>query len=86
MILWRVQSVTYNKSINYYLTIATMEALQFDAQTKMLAVINTEIPKIKKDNEVLVKVAYAGICGTDLHIIQVCIYFYYLVLHEFWVG
>lgn len=63
-----------------------MEALQFDAQTRMLAVINTEIPKIKNDNEILVKVAYSGICGTDLHIIQVFIYFYVIltITNNYW--
>lgn len=48
-----------------------MDALQFDAQSKKLELANINIPKIRRCDEVLVKVAFSGICGTDLHIIQV---------------
>lgn len=34
-----------------------------------LRVEDRPIPKIK-DNEVLIKVAFCGICGTDIHIIK----------------
>ena len=34
-----------------------------------LSVITTPIPHVSSSNEVLVKVAFSGICGTDLHII-----------------
>lgn len=47
-----------------------MEALQYSAKDKKLSLVNLPIPKIKEDCDVLIKVAYSGICGTDLHIIQ----------------
>lgn len=34
-----------------------------------LSVITTPIPHVSSPNEVLVKVAFSGICGTDLHIL-----------------
>ncbi|MFY9413997.1 MAG: alcohol dehydrogenase catalytic domain-containing protein, partial [Tepidanaerobacteraceae bacterium] len=33
-----------------------------------IQIIEREMPKIEKDDEVLVKVKYAGICGSDMHI------------------
>jgi len=47
-----------------------MEAIQFDVVKKTLKVAKKEIPKVTEPNQVLIKVAYAGICGTDLHVIQ----------------
>lgn len=47
-----------------------MEALQYSAKDKKLSLVKIPIPKIEKDDDVLIKVAYSGICGTDLHIIQ----------------
>ena len=29
------------------------------------------LPIIENDDEVLIKVEYAGLCGTDIHIVQV---------------
>ncbi|XP_014273645.1 uncharacterized protein [Halyomorpha halys] len=46
-----------------------MEALQFDPQKKVLSLIQHEKPKITSDDELIVEVAYAGLCGTDIHII-----------------
>ncbi|KAJ8668174.1 hypothetical protein QAD02_009837 [Eretmocerus hayati] len=46
-----------------------MEYLSFDAPKKKLELKNGPIPVPKKD-EVLVKVAYSGVCGTDLHILE----------------
>lgn len=49
-----------------------MEAVVFDGNTLTLKYQKDyPIPKITKDDEVIVKVHYSGICGTDLHIIQV---------------
>lgn len=47
-----------------------MEFLSFDVSSKKLAIEKCAIPK-PKPNEVLVKVAYSGICGTDIHILDV---------------
>ena len=35
-----------------------------------LSIITTPIPHVSSPNEVLVKVAFSGICGTDLHILR----------------
>lgn len=48
-----------------------MEALQFDCKQKKVSVVKTAVPTIVENDDVIVKVAYAGICGTDLHIIDV---------------
>ena len=34
-----------------------------------LSIITTPIPHVSSQNEVLVKVAFSGVCGTDLHIL-----------------
>ncbi|XP_050292991.1 uncharacterized protein LOC126733639 [Anthonomus grandis grandis] len=47
-----------------------MEALRFTGQTKVLEYVQIPVPKISKPDQVLIKVAYAGLCGTDLHIIE----------------
>ena len=45
--------------------------LKYGHQMEMDGVAITEIPKpVPKENEVLIKVAACGICGTDLHIID----------------
>ncbi|PSN45209.1 hypothetical protein C0J52_07142 [Blattella germanica] len=48
-----------------------MEAVQFNPQTKQLALVKVPTPTSPKGNQVVVKVAYSGICGTDLHISEV---------------
>ncbi|CAH0549581.1 unnamed protein product [Brassicogethes aeneus] len=47
-----------------------MEALQYTAREKKLQLVQIPIPKVSLPNQILIKVAYAGICGTDLHIIE----------------
>jgi len=48
-----------------------MEALLFDQKTLSLKyTTNREIPKLELENDILVEVEYAGICGTDVHIIE----------------
>lgn len=46
-----------------------MEAIQYDASSKQLALSQVEIPRVQHPDDVLIQVAYAGVCGTDLHII-----------------
>lgn len=53
-------------SSRYY----TMEAIQFNFGEKKLELVQKPIPTIKDPSHILVKVAYSGICGTDLHIIE----------------
>lgn len=48
-----------------------MEAIQFNPAKQELNLIKKEKPKAPVGDEVLVKVAYSGICGTDLHIAEV---------------
>ncbi|XP_049883883.1 uncharacterized protein LOC126379235 [Pectinophora gossypiella] len=48
-----------------------MEAVVFDGKTLSLKYEkNYPMPKVINDDDVIVKVEYSGICGTDLHIIQ----------------
>ena len=44
-----------------------MKVLQVEKPGK-LVMIEKEIPRIKSDNEVLIKVRAVGICGSDMHI------------------
>lgn len=59
------------KGINFLFTDPMMEAIQFDPQNKTLSLIKVPLPADPKKNEVVIRVAYAGICGTDLHITEV---------------
>ncbi|XP_074025911.1 D-altritol 5-dehydrogenase [Leptinotarsa decemlineata] len=47
-----------------------MQAINFTAKTKKLELVQIPIPKLSNPNQILIKVAYSGICGTDLHILQ----------------
>ncbi|XP_029177633.1 uncharacterized protein LOC114945542 [Nylanderia fulva] len=47
-----------------------MEYLSFDASTKSLTLKKRGILPKPASNEVRIKVAYSGICGTDLHILE----------------
>ncbi|XP_078597270.1 uncharacterized protein LOC144873600 [Branchiostoma floridae x Branchiostoma japonicum] len=47
---------------------ATMQGLQWNATADKLSLIELDKPKAGP-GEVVIKVAYAGVCGTDLHII-----------------
>lgn len=49
----------------------TMEAIQFDRKKEQILLIKAPYPVKPIKNEVIVEVAYAGICGTDLHIAEV---------------
>lgn len=49
----------------------TMEAIQFDKKKEQILLIQAPYPIKPIKNEVIVEVAYAGICGTDLHIAEV---------------
>ncbi|KAK0167273.1 hypothetical protein PV327_004695 [Microctonus hyperodae] len=46
-----------------------MEFLSLDPVSKKLSLDSCAIPK-PKGNEILIRVAYSGICGTDLHILD----------------
>jgi D-arabinose 1-dehydrogenase-like Zn-dependent alcohol dehydrogenase len=48
-----------------------MEAIQFDPENRKLSLIKTPLPPEPKKNEIVIRVAYSGICGTDLHIAEV---------------
>lgn len=63
-----------------------MEAITYDARNKKLDLIKTNIPDVKDPNDVLIKVAFAGICGTDLHIIQVFLLFLFFYLQIFFAA
>jgi D-arabinose 1-dehydrogenase-like Zn-dependent alcohol dehydrogenase len=48
-----------------------MDALQFDKKKGQISFIKAPRATKPAENEVIVEVAYAGICGTDLHIAEV---------------
>ena len=48
-----------------------MEAVQFDPKNKKLSLIKAPLPAEPNRDEVVIRVAYSGICGTDLHIAEV---------------
>ena len=48
-----------------------MEALQCDASAGLLSLETVPVPQISAPDDVIIEVGYAGLCGTDLHIIAV---------------
>lgn len=48
-----------------------MDAIQFNPAKLELNLVKKDKPRAPIGNEILVKVAYSGICGTDLHISEV---------------
>ena len=56
-----------------------MKALRFHPDTKEFSLDEIPVPKLNEEDNVLVKVAAAGFCGTDLHIMAVNIIEYVLV-------
>jgi D-arabinose 1-dehydrogenase-like Zn-dependent alcohol dehydrogenase len=56
---------------NFLFTDPIMEAVQFDPQNKKLSLVKVPLPAEPKKNEAVIRVAYSGICGTDLHIVEV---------------
>lgn len=47
-----------------------MEAVEFSFKEKTLSLVTRPVPQIEDPNQLLIKVAYAGVCGTDLHITE----------------
>ncbi|XP_023024099.1 D-altritol 5-dehydrogenase [Leptinotarsa decemlineata] len=47
-----------------------MEAVRFTEKNLKLELVQIPIPQVATPTDVLIKVAFSGICGTDLHIIQ----------------
>lgn len=57
-----------------------MEFLNFDVTSKKLELQWTKDLLEPKPDEVRIRVAYAGICGTDLHILDVRRYYHGLYI------
>ena len=51
--------------------ILTMRALKCDASKGELSLEEVAVPEILNTDDVIIRVAYAGLCGTDLHIMSV---------------
>ena len=51
--------------------ILTMRALKCDASKGQLSLEEVAVPEIVNTDDVIIRVAYAGLCGTDLHIMSV---------------
>ena len=47
-----------------------MKALQWDAEKGRVFLLDLKKPPIERESDVLVEVAFSGVCGTDLHIMQ----------------
>ncbi|KAF5304222.1 hypothetical protein FQR65_LT08029 [Abscondita terminalis] len=47
-----------------------MYAVEFSHKNGTLHLVQKPIPKVTEPNQILIKVSYAGICGTDLHITE----------------
>ena len=50
---------------------SNMRALKCDASKGELSLEDVEVPELINSDDVIIKVGYAGLCGTDLHIIAV---------------
>ena len=48
-----------------------MRALKCDASKGELSLEDVEVPELINSDDIIIKVGYAGLCGTDLHIIAV---------------
>ena len=48
-----------------------MRALKCDAAKGELSLEDVQVPEVINPDDIIIKVGYAGLCGTDLHIIQV---------------
>lgn len=48
-----------------------MNCIKVDIKNNRTIFTKEEIPKAETDADVIIKVAYSGFCGTDLHIIKV---------------
>lgn len=56
-----------------------MECVKVDITNNRTIYTHETVPEIENETDVIVKVSYAGVCGTDLHIIQVIYnFFFYL--------
>lgn len=51
-----------------------MHCIKVDIKNKRTILTSEQIPQRETDMDVIVKVAYAGFCGTDWHIIHVIFY------------
>ncbi|KAK7582619.1 hypothetical protein V9T40_014064 [Parthenolecanium corni] len=47
-----------------------MNCLRLDAKNKRLRLVKSPIPKVEAEDEIVIRVAFAGLCGTDLHIVE----------------
>jgi len=47
-----------------------MNAIKVDLKKSEINYVSTDIPRVIDSTDVIVRIAYAGVCGTDLHIIQ----------------
>lgn len=47
-----------------------MNCLRLDAKNKRLQLVKSPIPKVEAEDEIVIHVALAGLCGTDLHIVE----------------
>ncbi len=49
---------------------ATMKAVRWYAEKGKVEMVEASIPELDGPDNVLIKMVFCGICGTDLHIMQ----------------
>ena len=47
-----------------------MRAIKWNDSDGELKICSTPVPELSKENNILIKVKFCGICGTDIHIIN----------------
>lgn len=48
-----------------------MECVRLDLKNHKTYISTEKIPEVQSDEDVIVKIAYSGVCATDLHLTQV---------------
>lgn len=56
-----------------------MECLKLDSKNHRVFLTKIPIPKVEQENEVVIRMAFSGVCGTDLHIIEVNLFIFHFI-------
>lgn len=67
----RVVSILNSTKNIIFGTLPKMESVKYDKKNLTAHYVISPIPRIESEEEIVVKVSIAGICGTDLHILKV---------------
>ena len=64
----RTEIFRYQQKLDFKMRL--MRALKCDASKGELSLEDVSIPEVILPDDIVIKVGYAGLCGTDLHIMQ----------------